>query len=70
VLFVAAGRVEETLRTARSIWETERRQAEAVQAGKLLRHQLRFDEYLVARDADPSYSFRDHLRRIGGAVEV
>jgi 4-hydroxy-4-methyl-2-oxoglutarate aldolase len=70
VLFLAADQVEETLRTARSIWETERRQAEAVRVGKLLRHQLRFDEYLKGRAADPSLSFREHLRRIGGAVEV
>ncbi|SRR5579871_557195 len=70
VLFVPADQVEETLRTARSIWETERRQAEAVQAGTRLRQQLRFDEYLKERGANPSLSFREHLRAIGGAVEV
>jgi 4-hydroxy-4-methyl-2-oxoglutarate aldolase len=70
VLFVAAELVEETLRTARSIWETERRQAEAMQAGTSLRRQLRFDEYLQGRAADSTLSLREHLRRMGGAVEV
>jgi len=60
VLFLAVDRVEEALRTAQSIWRIERAQAEAVQAGKLLRQQLRFDEYLKCRAADPSLSFREH----------
>jgi 4-hydroxy-4-methyl-2-oxoglutarate aldolase len=70
VLFIAGGRIEEVVHVAQSIRRIERAQAEAVQAGKLLRHQLRFDEYLKCRAADPSLSFREHLRRIGGAVEV
>ena len=69
VLFVPAQRTEELLATARSIWQTERRQAEAVRAGRTLREQLRFDEYLARRDQDPSYTFRRHLRAIGGAIE-
>ena len=69
VLFLAGDRVDEALRTARSIGRTERVQAEGVQAGRLLRQQLRFDEYLKSRAADPSLSFREHLRRIGGAIE-
>ena len=69
VLFVPAQQAEELLATARSIWQTERRQAEAVRAGRTLREQLRFDEYLARRDQDPSYTFRRHLRAIGGAIE-
>ena len=34
-----------------------------------LRRQTAFDDYLARRAADPSYSFRRHLRRIGGAIE-
>jgi len=69
VLFVPAHRAEEVLTAARSIWKKEREQAEAVQAGKTLREQLRFDEYLARRATDRSYTFRKHLRALGGAIE-
>jgi regulator of RNase E activity RraA len=69
VVFVAAARAEEVLATARQIWQTEREQARRIRAGVTLRQQTAFDDYLARRAADPSYSFRQHLRRIGGAIE-
>jgi regulator of RNase E activity RraA len=69
VLFVAAGRAEEVLASAQEIWRTEREQARRIRAGVTLRQQTAFDDYLARRAADPSYSFRRHLRRIGGAIE-
>jgi regulator of RNase E activity RraA len=69
VLFVAAERVEEVLAAARRIWEAEREQAGRMRAGETLRAQTAFDDYLTRRTADPSYTFRQHLRRIGGAIE-
>lgn len=69
VLFASSQRAEEILSTAHAISQTERRQVEAIQAGKKLREQLDFDDYLASHAADPSYSFRDHLRKIGGAIE-
>jgi len=69
VLFVPAPRVEEIFSTARSIWKRERRQAEAIQAGKKLREQLQFEEYLAKHSTDVRYTFRQHLRAIGGAIE-
>jgi len=68
-LFVSSEHVEELLVTARNIWETERRQAEAIKAGRALRAQLDFARYLEKRTADPSHTFRDHLRNIEGAIE-
>jgi 4-hydroxy-4-methyl-2-oxoglutarate aldolase len=69
VVFVAAADVEEVLAVARSIWRVEREQAEKIRAGETLRRQTSFGEYLAQRADDPSYTFRRHLRRIGGAVE-
>jgi 4-hydroxy-4-methyl-2-oxoglutarate aldolase len=69
VLFVAAERAEQVLATARQIWQTEREQARRIRAGEPLRQQTAFDDYLQRRAADPSYTFRRHLRRIGGAIE-
>jgi 4-hydroxy-4-methyl-2-oxoglutarate aldolase len=66
VLFVAAGRAEEVLATAHQIWQTERDQARRIRAGETLRQQTAFDDYLARRAADPSYTFRRHLRRGGG----
>ncbi len=69
VLFVPGQQVEEILAVARSIWQRERDQASALHAGKTLREQLQFDEYLARRAADPSFTFRQHLRGLGGAIE-
>jgi len=69
VLFVAAARAEEVLATAHQIWQTEREQARRIRAGETLRQQTAFDDYLARRAADSSYTFRRHLRRIGGAIE-
>ena len=43
-------------------WYTDR-------AGETLRDQTAFATYLTRRAADPTYTFRHHLRRVGGAVE-
>ncbi|MFF0434024.1 RraA family protein [Streptomyces sp. NPDC004327] len=69
VLFVAAGRAEAVLGTAEEIFRTEREQARRIRAGETLREQTRFAAYLARRAEDPSYTFRRHLRAIGGAIE-
>jgi 4-hydroxy-4-methyl-2-oxoglutarate aldolase len=69
VLFVAAERAEQVLVTARQIWQTERDQARRIREGHTLRQQTAFDDYLARRAADPAYTFRRHLRGIGGAIE-
>jgi regulator of RNase E activity RraA len=69
VVFVAQEHVDDVLAAARSIGEVERDQARRIGAGETLRDQTRFAEYVTARERDPSYTFRRHLRRIGGAIE-
>jgi 4-hydroxy-4-methyl-2-oxoglutarate aldolase len=69
VVFVAASQADQVLAAARQIGEVERDQAGQIRAGQTLRQQTSFSQYLTRRAAEPSYTFRRHLRRIGGAIE-
>ncbi len=69
ILFVARDRLGEVLVTARKIARTEGRQARQVKKGRTLRNQLQFKRYLERRSRNRSFTFRKHLREIGGAVE-
>jgi 4-hydroxy-4-methyl-2-oxoglutarate aldolase len=69
VLFAPEENLEKVLSAARAIAQTERRQAELIRAGTTLREQLEFDQYVIKRAADPSFTLREHLRKIGGAIE-
>jgi regulator of RNase E activity RraA len=68
-LFFPADRVGDLLAIAERIRDTERRQADRIRAGEGLRRQLGFSEYLQRRGAEPTLTFREHLRSIGGAIE-
>jgi regulator of RNase E activity RraA len=70
VIFFAAENIDAIINTAKSIQETERRQAERIASGDTLRIQLKVDEYVAEREKDPAYTFRNHLEKIGGAIEV
>ena len=69
-LFVPADRVDEVLTLAEGIRDTERAQASRIRSGQSLRSQVKFDEFLAARDANPKLTFREHLRTVGGEIEV
>jgi regulator of RNase E activity RraA len=68
-LFAGPERIDDLIRVAHEIWQRERHQAEAIKRGHSLREQLEFTRYLEKRAADSSYTFREHLRKISGAIE-
>jgi 4-hydroxy-4-methyl-2-oxoglutarate aldolase len=68
-VFVVADKIDNVLAAARAIWNTERKQADKIRAGTTLRQQLKFVEFLKKRSTNPAYTFREHLRDIGGAIE-
>ena len=45
-------------------------EAERLMKGELLRSQFELHEYVTKRQADPSYTFREHLKSFGGAIEI
>ena len=69
VLFMPEKQLQEIIVAATNIRETERQQAEKMRAGISLREQTRFAEYLSARAITPTVGFREHLRRLGRAIE-
>jgi 4-hydroxy-4-methyl-2-oxoglutarate aldolase len=70
VIAVPAAKVGEVMEIAEGIRVTEQAQAERISSGITLRAQVRFAEYLAAREHQPELTFRDHLRAAGGAIEA
>jgi len=70
VVFALLQDVEDIVTVARTIAETEQQQAENLKNGKTLSQQFKFDEYLKKRSKNPAYTFREHLEKIGAAIEV
>ena len=70
VVFALLEDIEEIITLARKISGIERRQAENIKNGKTLSKQIKFDEYLKNRSKNTAYTLREHLQKIGGAVEV
>lgn len=68
-VFVPKGSLPEILRVAHGLWETERTQADAVRRGLMLKDQLKLADYVKKRKANPTLTFRQHLRGIRGAIE-
>jgi regulator of RNase E activity RraA len=69
VLFVDGSQINKIVEVAEEIRNTERHQAEEIAGGNTLSEQLKLKDYLAERKKDPSFTFRKHLRRIGGAIE-
>jgi 4-hydroxy-4-methyl-2-oxoglutarate aldolase len=69
VVFAPADHIMELIEVALTIQAVERKQAVSLRKGTTLHEQLDFENYLERRKADPSYTFRQHVRDMGGAIE-
>ena len=69
VIFASGQDIEILLDTAIEIKKTERKQVRAIESGNTLHKQFQFDEYLAKQKKDSDYTFRKHLKNIGGAIE-
>ncbi|WP_394525480.1 RraA family protein [Paenarthrobacter nicotinovorans] len=69
VLFVPLNRAADVAEVAVTIRDTERAQAARMNLGNSLRNQADLAGYLRARQTDRDWTFRHHLRSIGGEIE-
>lgn len=70
VVVVTASDLERIIDTARDIAGREGAQAARLLEGELLRTQFDLAGYVARRTSDPAYTFRDHLKSFGGAIEI
>jgi len=70
ILFLPRDKLPVIVEAATAYRETEARQLKAMSEGRSYRTQTRFAEYLVKREHDPAYGFRQHLKDIAAAGEV
>ncbi len=69
VIFFPMTHLQEIVEAAGAVRKKETAQAEALEKGTSLRTQLQFSRYLDRRKNNKDYSFRQHLKEIGGAIE-
>lgn len=70
IVVVAGVELARVVAAARDIAVREQTQAVRLSQGERLRDQLHLDTYVARRAADSSYTFRDHLKSLGGAIEI
>ncbi|MGF0244272.1 RraA family protein [Rhodococcus erythropolis] len=69
LIFIPLDRAADVAELATAIRDTERYQAARMRQGTTFRAQARFDEFLSTRKEQEDFTFRRHLRAIGGAIE-
>lgn len=70
VVVVERAALARVVAAARDIAAREQAQAARLMRGERLRDQLQLSSYVARRQAEPSFTFRDHIRTIGGAIEI
>jgi 4-hydroxy-4-methyl-2-oxoglutarate aldolase len=70
VVVIAAANARRIVAAAREIATREQAQAERLLKGDRLRDQLQLAAFVAKRNEDPAYTFRAHLKTLGGAIEI
>jgi regulator of RNase E activity RraA len=70
VIVVAAADLDRVIAAAKDIADREGAQAVRLMKGELLRQQLDLETYVEQRNSHPEYTFREHLKSFGGAIEI
>lgn len=70
VVAVAQANLSRVIDTAKDIASREGAQAVRLLKGELLRSQFDLESYVAKRRSDPAYTFREHLKAFGGAIEI
>ncbi|HUE90107.1 MAG TPA: RraA family protein [Vicinamibacterales bacterium] len=70
VAVVSRAELARVVTAARDIATREQAQAERLLGGERLRDQLQLDTYIARRQNEPTYTFRDHIKSLGGAIEI
>jgi regulator of RNase E activity RraA len=70
VVVVASAELPRVIDTAKDIANREGAQAVRLMKGELLRTQFDLHAYVTKRQTDPSFTFREHLKSFGGAIEI
>jgi len=70
IVVVAEAELPRVVEAARDIAAREQAQAARLMKGERLRDQLQLDAYVTRRATEPTHTFREHLRALGGAIEI
>lgn len=70
VVVVASADLDRIVAAAKDIASREGAQAVRLMKGELLRQQLDLDKYVATRNSYPEFTFREHLKSFGGAIEI
>jgi regulator of RNase E activity RraA len=70
IVVVARAQLARVVAAARDIAARESTQAARLMRGERLWAQLQVEAYVTRRQNDPAYTFREHLRTLGGAIEI
>lgn len=69
VVFIPQEKAEEVIAEAEKIAATEQNQAKLINSGVTLFEQLDLKNYMIKKQKNPQFTFRNHLREIGGEIE-